>query len=99
VGYDGSKQSEHAVSVAFNLSHCSDAKVLIFAVARPPEPATRVELEGMLDDTIETEEKLRKVMPLLDEMVQQGLVVLSDVNIIKYTHDYVGEERLKEQRV
>jgi nucleotide-binding universal stress UspA family protein len=53
VGYDGSKQSEHAVSVAFNLSHCSDAKVLIFAVARPPEPATRVELEGMLDDARE----------------------------------------------
>jgi PII-like signaling protein len=47
---------------------------------------------------IETEEKLRKVMPVLDEMVQQGLVVLSDVDIIKYTHDYVGEERRKEHR-
>jgi nucleotide-binding universal stress UspA family protein len=53
VGYDGSKQSEHAVTVAFNLSHCSDAKVLVFAVARPPEPATRVELEGMLDNARE----------------------------------------------
>lgn len=53
VGYDGSKQSEHAVRVAFNLSHCSDAKVLIFAVARPPEPATRVEVEAMLDDARE----------------------------------------------
>jgi PII-like signaling protein len=47
---------------------------------------------------IETEEKLRTIMPVLDEMVQQGLVVLSDVNIIKYTHDYVGEDRRKEQR-
>jgi len=47
---------------------------------------------------IETEEKLRKVMPLLDEMVQQGLVVLSDVDIIKYTHDYVAEDRRKEGR-
>ena len=47
---------------------------------------------------IDTEEKLRKVMPVLDDMVQQGLVVLSDVDIIKYTHDYVAEERRKEQR-
>jgi PII-like signaling protein len=52
----------------------------------------------MMLSVIDTEEKLRKVMPLLDEMVQQGLVVLSDVDIIKYTHDYVDEERRKEQR-
>ncbi len=47
---------------------------------------------------IDTEENLRKMTSLLDEMVQQGLVVLSDVDIIKYTHDYVGEERRKESR-
>ena len=52
----------------------------------------------MMLSVIETEEKLRKITPLLDEMVQQGLVVLSDVDIIKYTHDYMGEERRKEQR-
>jgi len=53
VGYDGSKHSEHAVSVALNLAHCCDAKLLVFAVARPPEPATRVEVEAMLDDARE----------------------------------------------
>jgi len=53
VGYDGSKYSEHAVSVALNLAHCSDAKLLVFAVARPPEPATRVEVDAMLDDARE----------------------------------------------
>ncbi|MGB8474793.1 MAG: DUF190 domain-containing protein [Candidatus Acidiferrum sp.] len=53
----------------------------------------------MVLSVIDTEEKLRKVIPLLDEMVQQGLVVLSDVDIIKYTHDYSGEDRRKEQRV
>lgn len=53
VGYDGSKYSEHAVSVALNLAHCCDAKLLVFAVARPPEPATRVELEAMIDDARE----------------------------------------------
>jgi len=47
---------------------------------------------------VDTEEKLRKLTPVLDEMVQQGLVVLSDVDIIKYTHDYVAEERRKEAR-
>jgi PII-like signaling protein len=52
----------------------------------------------MMLSVIDTEEKLRKVMPLLDEMVKQGLVVLSDVDIIKYTHDYAGEERRKELR-
>lgn len=36
---------------------------------------------------VETEEKLRAYFPLLDEMVQQGLVVLSDVDVIKYTRD------------
>jgi PII-like signaling protein len=36
---------------------------------------------------IETEEKLQAYFPLLDEMVLQGLVVLSDVDVIKYTRD------------
>jgi PII-like signaling protein len=35
---------------------------------------------------IDAEEKIRKVLPILDEMVDEGLVVLSDVEIIKYTH-------------
>jgi len=47
---------------------------------------------------VDTEEKLRAYSPILDEMVQQGLVVLSDVDIIKYTHNVAGAERRKEQR-
>jgi hypothetical protein len=31
-------------------------------------------------------------------MVQQGLVVLSDVDIVKYTHNAGTEERKKEAR-
>jgi hypothetical protein len=31
-------------------------------------------------------------------MVQQGLVTLSDVDVIKYTHDYESEGRRKEVR-
>jgi PII-like signaling protein len=47
---------------------------------------------------VDTEEKLRAFMPILDEMVQQGLVVLSDVDIIKYTHNYETSERRQETR-
>lgn len=79
VGYDGSKQSEHAVRVAFNLSHCSDAKVLIFAVARPPEPATRVEVEAMLDDAREHfEEAFKRIKESAQEQdveVETAIVV------------------------
>ncbi len=35
---------------------------------------------------IDTEEKFRGVLPVLDEMVDEGLIALSDVEIIKYTH-------------
>jgi PII-like signaling protein len=34
---------------------------------------------------VDTEEKIRKVLPVLDEMVGEGLIVLSDVETIKYT--------------
>ena len=53
VGYDGSAQAEKAVDVAISLAESLDATVLIFAVARPPEPATSVEVEAVLDDARE----------------------------------------------
>jgi PII-like signaling protein len=34
---------------------------------------------------VDSEEKLRDIIPVLDQMVKQGLVVLSDVDIIKYS--------------
>ena len=53
VGYDGSEQSEKAADLAISIAKSMDASVLIFAVARPPEPATRVEVEAVLDDAKE----------------------------------------------
>ncbi|MGA9471181.1 MAG: DUF190 domain-containing protein [Terriglobales bacterium] len=47
---------------------------------------------------VDTEEKLRGFMPVLDQMVQQGLVVLSDVDVINYTHNYEKRERRQESR-
>jgi uncharacterized protein len=35
---------------------------------------------------VDTEEKLRALIPVLDQMVLQGLVVLSDADVIKYSH-------------
>jgi PII-like signaling protein len=52
----------------------------------------------MMLSVVDTEEKLRAYFPILDGMVQQGIVVLSDVDMIKYTHNYEGGERRKETR-
>lgn len=50
----------------------------------------------ILLSVVDTEEKLQKFMPILDEMVQQGVVVLSDADVIKYTHNYEKSERREE---
>jgi PII-like signaling protein len=52
----------------------------------------------MMLSVVDTEEKLRAFLPVLDDMVQQGLVVFSDVDVIKYTHNYKEAERRKEVR-
>lgn len=60
VGYDGSPQADKAVEIAFSLAQDTDSTVLILSVARPPEPATTVELSAMLDDAREHfEEKFK----------------------------------------
>ena len=35
---------------------------------------------------VDEETKIRAYLPVLEEMVHEGLVVLSDVDVIKYTH-------------
>jgi PII-like signaling protein len=47
---------------------------------------------------VDVQEKLEAFMPILDGMVQQGLVVLSEVDVIKYTHNFVKAERRQEAR-
>lgn len=47
---------------------------------------------------VDSEEKIRAYLPILDDMIGAGLVVLSDVDIIKYTHDFKRIERRKEPR-
>jgi PII-like signaling protein len=35
---------------------------------------------------VDTEEKIRSFLPIVEQMVQEGLVVLSDVDVIKYSY-------------
>ena len=35
---------------------------------------------------IDSEDKVQKLIPYLDEMVDQGLIAMSEVEVIKYVH-------------
>ena len=35
---------------------------------------------------IDTAENIQRLIPVLDEMVQEGLIAMSDVEVIKYVH-------------
>lgn len=35
---------------------------------------------------VDSEARIQEVLPMLDEMIAEGLVVLSDVEVIKYQH-------------
>jgi PII-like signaling protein len=52
----------------------------------------------MVLTVIDAEEKLLGFLPLLDKMVKDCLVVMSDADVVKYTHDYVETERRQEAR-
>lgn len=73
VGYDGSAQAEKAADVALYLAESLDATVLLFAVARPPEPATSVEVEAVLDNAREHYEQGFKG---IEEKARQRAVML-----------------------
>jgi len=47
---------------------------------------------------VDEEAKLRAYLPVLEQMVQEGLVVLSDVDVIKYTHRLPSGVQSKVQR-
>lgn len=35
---------------------------------------------------VDTDEKIKKLIPTLDQMVDEGLIAISDVEVIKYVH-------------
>jgi uncharacterized protein len=50
---------------------------------------------SIMISVVDTEEKLQSFLPVVDKMVQEGLVVLSDVDIIKYEHRTADIEESK----
>jgi PII-like signaling protein len=41
----------------------------------------------LMVSVIDSEEQIRKLLPFLDEMVAEGLIAVSDVEVIKYVHE------------
>ncbi|MCL4474103.1 MAG: DUF190 domain-containing protein [Actinobacteria bacterium] len=48
----------------------------------------------VLITVIDTEANISKVIPILDDLVQEGIVIVSNVNVIRYTHRDAGLEAL-----
>ena len=48
----------------------------------------------VLITVIDTEVNIKKIIPILDDLVQEGIVIVSDVNVIRYTHRDAGLEAL-----
>jgi uncharacterized protein len=43
-------------------------------------------------EIVDTEENLNKLLPFLDEVVQEGLITLEKVRVIKYRHSQEGKK-------
>ena len=79
VGFDGSAQSEKATESALALAKSLDSSLLLFAVARPPEPATMVELDAMLDDAREHfEEQFKRIIQRAKDL---GVEMQTDIAV------------------
>lgn len=79
IGYDGSPQSEKAADLALSIAKAMDAHVLVFGVARPPEPATRVEVDAVLDDAKEHyEEGFKRILTSARE---SGVEITTEVAV------------------
>jgi hypothetical protein len=40
----------------------------------------------LMVSVIDSDEKIQKLLPVLDQMVDEGLIAMSDVEVIKYVH-------------
>ncbi len=48
----------------------------------------------ILVQIIDTEENIRRLIPALDQMVAEGLIAMSDVEVIKYVHQQGAHPQL-----
>jgi len=79
VAYDGSPQSQRATDLAFSMAQAMGSKLLVFAVIRPPEPATRAELNAILDNAHEHYEQ--SVVLLRDRATKAGLALKTEIEV------------------
>jgi nucleotide-binding universal stress UspA family protein len=79
VAYDDSPQAQRAAQLAFSLAEAMQAKVLIFAVIRPPEPAARAELNALLDNGREHYEQ--SFVHLREQAKQRNVELESEIEI------------------
>jgi PII-like signaling protein len=49
------------------------------------KPAHLSKDASIMLSVVDTEDKLQAFLPVVDQMVQEGLVVMSDVDIVKYS--------------
>ena len=40
----------------------------------------------LMVSVVDSEEKIKKLLPFLDEMVDEGLIAMSEVEVVKYVH-------------
>jgi nucleotide-binding universal stress UspA family protein len=79
VAYDGSKQAESAFLHALEMAVRFRSEILVLSVARPPEPATRVELEAVIDNAKEHFEQA--FVRLAAEAAARGVSLRSEVHV------------------
>jgi len=95
-GFDGSPQSEKAVDSALALARSLDAGVLLLAVARPPEPATIVEVDAMIDEAREHfAQQFKKIAQRAQEMeveIRTEIVVGHPVEQIVHRAELEGTD-------
>jgi len=48
---------------------------------------------------VENEQTLRTIIPVLDEMISERVLALSQVQTIRHTHDFRLAERRKKPRI
>ncbi len=48
----------------------------------------------MLITVIDSEENINRILPILDDMLKEGIVILSDVTVVKYTHRDIDPETI-----
>jgi nucleotide-binding universal stress UspA family protein len=79
VAYDASPHAEHAVDIALSMAEATKAKVVLFSVIRPPEPAESAEFNAVLEDTRERYE--RSFIPIRDRAKQKEIALETEIAV------------------